>query len=63
MAYSSVQQDPRAPADHWHCTPTFGPVEGALTSCPVQDLTAVVSSLSNFPPLLDVYRHPAFLMR
>lgn len=48
MVRSSVQQDPRAPGDHWNCTPIFQPVEGALTSCPLQVSTTVVVSCSTF---------------
>lgn len=54
MVSSSVQQDPRAPADRWHRTATFQPLEGALTSCAAKFQQAVVSRLSAysllFPP-------------
>lgn len=42
LKFSSVQQDPRAPADHCHCTLVFEPVEGALTFCPDKVPTSMV---------------------
>lgn len=59
MVRSSVQQDPRAPGDRWHRTPIVQPLEGALTSCPVQVSTTVVSCRSTNSLLIPQWNCPA----
>lgn len=61
----SVQQDPRAPANHWHCTLISEPVEGALTFSPDKVPASMVCTLRSsfylFPWLVLLYGELLFI--